>query len=178
MSGCFGPPVDLSFFEAGPSMDDLMDRRPRRGVQPYYRSINGRYHCTALRLNNNRLTTTRLLPALVTQFLEHPEALAWLDLSCNRLRETPKELMYLPGLRLLYLHGNRLCKLNSLVAVLAGLPELFGLTLHGNPLPEYRHMLLANLPRLRALDFSNVTHMDRYRASKALDRQPVMWRVV
>lgn len=178
MSGCFGPPVDLSFFDAGPSMEELMDRRPRRGVLPYFRSSNGRYHCTALRLNNNRFTNTQLLPSLCSQFLEHPEALAWLDLSCNRIRETPKELLMLPGLRLLYLHGNRLTNLKDLIAILAGLPELFGLTLHGNPLPEYRHALLANLPRLRALDFSNITHLDRHRAGKALAKQPVMWRVV
>jgi Leucine-rich repeat (LRR) protein len=178
MSGCFGPPIDLSFLDAGPSMEDLVDRKPRRGVQPYLRSTNGRYHCSALRLNNNRFTTTRMLPAVCSQFLEHPEALAWLDLSCNRLRETPSELVLLPGLRLLYLHGNRLTALKPLLTVLSALPELFGLTLHGNLLPEYRYEVLSELPRLRALDFSNVTHTDRYHAAKALAKQPVMWRVV
>ncbi|KAF4519379.1 hypothetical protein B566_EDAN008687, partial [Ephemera danica] len=171
MSGCFGPPVDLSFFDAGPSMEELIDRKPRRGLHPYLRSTNGRYHCSALRINNNRFTTTRMLPALCSQFLEHPEALAWLDLSCNLLRETPHELVLLPGLRLLYLHGNRLSELKPLLNVLATLPDLFGLTLHGNPLPEYRDEVLTHLPRIRALDFVNVTNTDRHRAAKALAKQ-------
>jgi Leucine-rich repeat (LRR) protein len=69
------------------------------------------------------------------------------------------------GLRLLYLHGNRLSDLRGLLAVLRDLPNLYGLTLFGNQLPEkYRSAVLRALPHLKSLDFCNVSHSDRQRA--------------
>lgn len=50
-------------------------------------------------------------------------------------------LTQLKELRLLYLHGNRICKLSE-VDKLAVLPSLHTITLHGNPIvtePDYRY---------------------------------------
>ncbi|XP_065342733.1 leucine-rich repeat-containing protein 51-like [Cloeon dipterum] len=162
----YGPPVDLSFHHC--SLDKILSKEPRQGALPVVRSEFGGLMSASLRLSNNRIQNLNLLPAVACRFLEYPEALAWLDLSCNMLTDNPAELRFFPGLRLLYLHGNRLTDLQGLLAVLRDLPNLYGLTLFGNRLPEkYRSAVLRALPHLKSLDFCNVSLADRQRAFHA-----------
>uniref|UniRef100_A0A8C6Q9D1 Leucine-rich repeat-containing protein 51 n=1 Tax=Nannospalax galili TaxID=1026970 RepID=A0A8C6Q9D1_NANGA len=95
--------------------------------------------------------------------LEHPENLAWLDLSFNDLTSIDPVLMTFFNLSVLYLHGNSIHRLGE-VNKLAVLPCLRSLTLHGNPIEEekgYRQYVLCNLPRVTTFDFSGVTKADR-----------------
>jgi Leucine-rich repeat len=73
-------------------------------------------------------------------------------------------------MQVLYLHGNRIAKLKA-VTQLAALPKLVKLTLHGNPVSEKkgcRLAIAAAMPRLRSLDFSAITRLDRDAVGVAL----------
>lgn len=160
-----GPPLDFSFKNLT-SIDGLQNEKPRRGVKGYKKSKAGRYLCTSLRLNNNHLTNIDGIANLINQLLEYPERLTWLDLSFNKLADIPQELTSMPNLKIIYLHGNHLADLPSILKALKTLMELYSVTLHGNPVEGrkgYRNKVLASLPHLKSLDFNNVTAADRKR---------------
>ena len=97
------------------------------------------------------------------------EEVVILDLRCNRL-ESLAGVEKLPGLKMLYAHGNELGDISDLKAALGALPELRTLTLHGNPLSllvDYRTLVLKAAPGLRSLDFDGVTRAERYWAAQA-----------
>ena len=99
------------------------------------------------------------------QVLENPENLTWLDLSFNKLTSLSTEISEFSNLKILYLHGNFLKDLNKVLQTLKKLPQLYNLTLHGNPLVEhkkYRMRILSCLTQLRSLDFTNITVSDKY----------------
>ncbi|XP_014254242.1 leucine-rich repeat-containing protein 51-like [Cimex lectularius] len=167
MSNCesFGPPLDYSF-KSLTSIEGLANEKPRRGVKSYKRNKAGRYSCTSLRLNNNYLTSISGIHGIANELLEFPEKLTWLDLSFNRLASIPTELSAFINLKIVYLHGNQLADLPSVLRPLKMLTELYSLTVHGNPLEErrgYRNKIILNLPNLKSLDFNNVTVADRKR---------------
>ncbi|KAJ3297933.1 Leucine-rich repeat-containing protein 51 [Borealophlyctis nickersoniae] len=120
----------------------------------------------SIRLNNNTLTT--LPRASVVDVVKgwmrvEFEWVGWLDFSFNGLTAIDEALLMFPNLTTLYLHANNITLLSD-VDVLAGLPGLRNLTLHGNPVEQakgYRHHVIARLPRLRRLDFAGVTKMER-----------------
>ncbi|KAF6209877.1 hypothetical protein GE061_015630 [Apolygus lucorum] len=161
----FGPPLDYSF-KGLTSIETLKDEKPRKGVKTYKKSSGGRYSCTSLRLNNNYLDNINGIHATALQLLELPEKLTWLDLSFNKLTSLAPELASLKSLKIIYLHGNHLVDLPSVLKPLKLLDGLYSLTLHGNPLEErkgYRNKVIATLPSLKSLDFNNVTSADRKR---------------
>nr|XP_020029600.1 leucine-rich repeat-containing protein 51 isoform X3 [Castor canadensis] len=101
--------------------------------------------------------------------LEHPQNLAWIDLSFNDLTSIDPVLTTFFNLSVLYLHGNSIQRLGE-VNKLAVLPRLRSLTLHGNPIEEekgyspslpYRQYVLCTLPRITTFDFSGITKADR-----------------
>jgi hypothetical protein len=94
----YGPPVDLSFHHC--ALDKILSKEPRKGALPAVRSEFGGLMSASLRLSNNRIQHLHLLPAVACRFLEHPEALAWLDLSCNKISDNPVELRYFPGTKI------------------------------------------------------------------------------
>jgi Leucine-rich repeat (LRR) protein len=109
-------------------------------------------------------TTTHIIVLL--QVLEQPEHLTWLDLSFNKLTTISTDLAEFSSLKIMYLHGNMLKELGKVLQTLRCLPQLYSLTLHGNPLEEhkkYRWKTLNSLPQLRLLDFTNVTLSDKMR---------------
>lgn len=72
-------------------------------------------------------------------------------------------LLQYPKLKILYLHANSIEKLSE-VDKLAELPELIGITLHGNPietLPGYKQHIISTLPKLKTLDFIPITNKNR-----------------
>ncbi|BES96668.1 Leucine-rich repeat-containing protein [Nesidiocoris tenuis] len=165
MAENFGPPLDYSF-KGLTSLDSLKDEKPRKGVKSYKKSSGGRYSCTSLRLNNNYLDNINGIHGLALKLLEFPEKLTWLDLSFNKLTSISPELASLKNLKIIYLHGNVLVDLLSVLKPLKMLEGLYSLTLHGNPLEErkgYRNKVIASLPHLKSLDFNNVTSADRKR---------------
>uniref|UniRef100_A0A1B6LT49 Leucine-rich repeat-containing protein 51 n=1 Tax=Graphocephala atropunctata TaxID=36148 RepID=A0A1B6LT49_9HEMI len=159
------PPLDFSF-KSLENIEGLHLMKPRRGVKRYRRTTSGRYSCTSLRLNNNHLTLVHGIHAVAYQLLEQPEHLTWLDLSFNKLTSLAPEISSFASLKILYLHGNQLSDLTSVLRPLKCLDDLYSLTLHGNPLEErkgYRNRVLGSLPQLKSLDFTNVTSADHRR---------------
>ncbi|XP_048838220.1 leucine rich repeat containing 51 isoform X2 [Brienomyrus brachyistius] len=99
----------------------------------------------------------------IGSLLSDPSHLAWLDLSFNCISRIDKALTELPELRVLYLHGNHICKLSE-VDKLGALTYLHTLTLHGNSAENektYRDYVISVLPHLKSMDFSAVTRQER-----------------
>jgi len=116
-----------------------------------------------IRLSNNSLVDTRGLYQLALDLVECPEDIAWLDLSFNHIQEVTDDILEFPNLKMIYLHGNKITSLTDLTR-LTLLPNLYSLTLHGNPVensPNYRSSVLKMLPYLKSLDFAKVTDGER-----------------
>lgn len=64
---------------------DLISEEPRPGLRPLRHSKSGKPLTQSLRLNNNVLNELRDFKQVLSQLLEHPENLAWIDLSFNDL---------------------------------------------------------------------------------------------
>ena len=64
---------------------DLLSEEPRTGLRPVRHAKSGKSMTQSLWLNNNVLTDLRDFNHAVSQLLEHPENLAWIDLSFNDL---------------------------------------------------------------------------------------------
>ncbi|KXS16107.1 hypothetical protein M427DRAFT_43926 [Gonapodya prolifera JEL478] len=147
----------------------------------------------AIRLSNNNLSSISGLDNAIKRLGEKrnvegnlAEHIEWVDLSFNKIAKLDLEaLLHLPNLSALYLHANNftLSYLPTLLTVLARLPRLHTLTLHGNPMGEalvdpssssavgpgksnssggpggapYRSAVVGHLTGLRSLDFSAVT---------------------
>jgi len=76
-------------------------------------------------------------------------------------------LLQYPKLKILYLHGNQIDKLSE-VDKLGALPELFSITLHGNPIediPGYKQYVISVLPQLKVFNTITITNQDRSDAS-------------
>ena len=72
-------------------------------------------------------------------------------------------LIQYPKLKILYLHANSIEKLSE-IDKLGALPELFSITLHGNPIeniPGYKQYIISTLPRLKTLDTITITNQNR-----------------
>lgn len=78
------PPLDYSFRNIHVTQD-LLSEEPRTGLRPLRHSRSGKSMTQSLWLNNNVLTDLRDFSHVVSQLLEHPENLAWIDLSFNDL---------------------------------------------------------------------------------------------
>ncbi|KAM9659158.1 leucine-rich repeat-containing protein 51 isoform 1-T3 [Trichechus inunguis] len=136
------PPLDYSF-KSIHVIQDLVSEEPRTGLRPLRHSKSGKSLTQSLWLNNNVLNELRDFSQVVSQLLEHPENLAWIDLSFNDLTSIDPVLTTFFNLSVLYLHGNSIQRLGE-VDKLAVLPRLRSLTLHGNPMEEekgYRILL-------------------------------------
>ncbi|XP_043114110.1 leucine rich repeat containing 51 [Puntigrus tetrazona] len=158
----FGSPVDFSFRELN-TVSDLLTDKPNPGARPLKRDSEQKIIGTALRLNNNFLSDLTGLMGTLSSLYAEPTRLAWLDLSFNEFQHIHPVLAQLKELRLLYLHGNRICKLSE-VDKLAALPFLHTVTLHGNPVVterDYRAHLIGTLPHVKTIDFSAVTKQER-----------------
>lgn len=64
---------------------DMINEEPRTGLRPLKRSKSGKSVTQSLWLNNNVLNDLRDFSQVVSQLLEYPENLAWIDLSFNDL---------------------------------------------------------------------------------------------
>ncbi|KAM6173500.1 leucine-rich repeat-containing protein 51 isoform 1-T1 [Erethizon dorsatum] len=169
------PPLDFSF-KSIHVIQDLVTEEPRTGLLPLKHSKSGKSLTQSLWLNNNVLSDLRDFNQVVSQLLEHPENLAWIDLSFNDLTSIDPVLTTFFNLSVLYLHGNSIQRLGE-VNKLAVLPRLRSLTLHGNPIEEekgYRQYVLCSLPRITTFDFSGVTKTDRTTAEvwKRMNMKP------
>ncbi|XP_071074471.1 transmembrane O-methyltransferase [Dasypus novemcinctus] len=180
------PPLDYSFRSIH-IIQDLTSEEPRTGLRPLRHSKSGKSLTQSLWLNNNVLNDLRDFSQVVSQLLEHPENLAWIDLSFNDLTSIDPVLTTFFNLSVLYLHGNSIQCLGE-VDKLAVLPRLRSLTLHGNPMEEekgYRQYVLCTVPRITTFDFSGVTKADRTTAEvwkrmnikpkKSRIKQTVLW---
>lgn len=158
----YGPPLDYSFRNIS-SLSTLPSRFPRQSLRKQRRSPSGRYNSNVIRLSNNSLVDTRGLYQLALDLVECPEDIAWLDLSFNHIQEVTDDILEFPNLKMIYLHGNKITSLTDLTR-LTLLPNLYSLTLHGNPVensPNYRSSVLKMLPYLKSLDFAKVTDGER-----------------
>jgi len=118
---------------------------------------------TILKLNNNSLTEVTGLAEVLPKLLAQPNLLHMVDLSFNGIKRISDDLLELPNLQILYLHGNEIKSLSS-VSSLAKCPMLRGLTLHGNDVEEiegYRQYVITNLPRITSLDFTRIIPKER-----------------
>ncbi|XP_010892011.2 leucine rich repeat containing 51 [Esox lucius] len=161
----YGAPVDLSF-KCLNSMTDALMEEPNQGLRPLKRNAEKKFCSRSLRLNNNTITELSGFNNTVSALLSEPSQLAWVDLSFNDISNIDPVLTELKELRMLYLHGNSICKLSE-VDKLGVLPFLHTLTLHGNTLENdrgYRGYVIAALPHLKTLDFSGVTREERIMA--------------
>ncbi|XP_039107942.1 leucine-rich repeat-containing protein 51 isoform X3 [Hyaena hyaena] len=159
----------------------LTSEEPRTGLRPLRHSKSGKSLTQSLWLNNNVLNDLKDFSHVVSLLLEHPENLAWIDLSFNDLTSIDPVLTTFFNLSVLYLHGNSIQRLGE-VNKLAVLPRLRSLTLHGNPVEEekgYRQYVLCTLPRITTFDFSGVTKADRTTAEvwKRMNIKPKKVRI-
>ena len=72
-------------------------------------------------------------------------------------------LLNYPNLKIIYLHGNNIEKLNE-VDKLAGLANLKAVSLQGNPIENitgYKDYIISTLPQIQILDFTIITKADR-----------------
>ncbi|NP_001186287.1 leucine-rich repeat-containing protein 51 [Pongo pygmaeus] len=174
------PPLDYSFRSIH-VIQDLVNEEPRTGLRSLKRSKSGKSLTQSLWLNNNVLNDLRDFNQVASQLLEHPENLAWIDLSFNDLTSIDPVLTTFFNLSVLYLHGNSIQHLGE-VNKLAVLPRLRSLTLHGNPIEEekgYRQYVLCTLSRITTFDFSGVTKADRTTAEvwKRMNIKPKKARI-
>ncbi|NP_001269023.1 leucine-rich repeat-containing protein 51 isoform X1 [Echinops telfairi] len=174
------PPLDYSF-KSIHVIPDLVSEEPRPGLRPLRHSQSGKSLTQSLWLNNNVLNDLKDFSQVTSQLLEHPENLAWIDLSFNDLTSIDPILTTFFNLSVLYLHGNSIHRLRE-VDKLALLPRLRSLTLHGNPMEEekgYRYYVLCTLPRITTFDFSGVTKADRTTAEvwKRMNIKPKKVRI-
>ncbi|XP_045037745.1 leucine-rich repeat-containing protein 51 isoform X2 [Desmodus rotundus] len=128
------PPLDYSFRSIH-VLQDLISEEPRTGLRSLRHSKSGKPLTQSLWLNNNVLTELTDFNQVISQLLEHPGNLAWIDLSFNDLTSIDPVLTTFFNLSVLYLHGNSIQRLGE-VNKLATLPRLRSLTLHGNPIEE------------------------------------------
>ncbi|KAL7293864.1 hypothetical protein TKK_0012918 [Trichogramma kaykai] len=165
-----GAPIDLSFKQAR-NVKDLLDqneqelRISRTGRLPG-KGLHNRYLTSSIWLSNNCFKSVCCLHELANRYLENPRELRWLDLSYNRIEDIDDDLLKIQSLSILYLHGNRVENMKSIVK-LRQLKSLRTLTLHGNPIerkPDYRQYIVAILPQIQNLDFSPVIDYERRRA--------------
>ncbi|XP_033063370.1 leucine-rich repeat-containing protein 51 isoform X2 [Trachypithecus francoisi] len=140
------PPLDYSFRSIH-VIEDLVNEEPRTGLRPLKRSKSGKSLTQSLWLNNNVLNDLRDFNQVASQLLEHPENLAWIDLSFNDLTSIDPVLTTFFNLSVLYLHGNSIQNLGE-VNKLAVLPRLRSLTLHGNPMEEEKGYSLGRQQQL------------------------------
>ena len=68
--------------------------------------------------------------------VEFPEDIAWLDLSFNDITSISDDILEFPALKMIYLHGNKIRRFAD-IQKLQHLPNLYSLTLHGNPIENY-----------------------------------------
>ncbi|CAB0034874.1 unnamed protein product [Trichogramma brassicae] len=130
------------------------------------KGLHNRYLTSSIWLSNNCFKSVCCLHELANRYLENPRELRWLDLSYNRIEDIDDDLLKIQSLSILYLHGNRVENMKSIVK-LRQLKSLRTLTLHGNPIerkPDYRQYIVAILPQIQNLDFSPVIDYERRRA--------------
>ncbi|KAM5186820.1 leucine-rich repeat-containing protein 51 isoform 2-T8 [Callospermophilus lateralis] len=158
------PPLDYSFRSIH-VIQDLISEEPRVGLRPLKHSKSGKSLTQSLWLNNNVLNDLKDFTQVASQILEHPENLAWIDLSFNDLTSIDPILTTFFNLSVLYLHGNSIQSLGE-VNKLAVLPRLRSLTLHGNPIEEEK-------------GYSGVTKADRTTAEvwKRMNIKPKKARI-
>ncbi|XP_072528222.1 leucine-rich repeat-containing protein 51 [Salminus brasiliensis] len=149
------------------TLPDVASEEPNTSVRPIRRNPDRKFSSRSLRLNNNIITDLQGLTAMLSTLLTIPQRLAWLDLSFNYITHIHPVVTELSELRVLYLHGNSVCKLSE-VDKLGSLPYLHTITLHGNTLEReqgYRGYVISALPHLKMMDFSAVTKQERVLAS-------------
>ncbi|GAX75364.1 hypothetical protein CEUSTIGMA_g2808.t1 [Chlamydomonas eustigma] len=179
-----GPPVDYSFRDLKNALDIVYEApvsgtarclpiksdvnlnehletlpTPRSPVKAGHRILNS----NSLRICNNLLISLQGLGKVLPHVLDDPRELVWLDASCNQLASIEDIITEYPKLQVLYLHGNQIRHMTE-IQKLAKLEHLTKLTLHGNPITEqknYKLYVAAHLPKLRSLDFSTITKIDR-----------------
>ena len=98
--------------------------------------------------------------------VEFPEDIAWLDLSFNDITSISDDILEFPALKMIYLHGNKIRRFAD-IQKLQHLPNLYSLTLHGNPIenyPNYRSSIICMFPQLKSLDFAKVTEAEKDKA--------------
>ena len=123
---------------------------------------------TALFLQNNELRSVASLPLVLTEVMvcDPYSNLLWLDLSYNYLEAIEEDLLQLPNLQTLYMHGNYIANLEE-TKKLSGFENLQSLTLYGNPIEtikNYRLWVLGVMytrnENLRKLDQVVVTNRE------------------
>jgi len=183
-----GPPLDYSFLEIK-VIEELREVMPRSGFrkcppdtiedptgltgpnplkEEWVKPPRDDLQTQALKLGNNQLTALPpVFHIILREVMDRPRHLSWIDLSFNMLEDVPQVLGSYPGLSVVYLHANRIRKTGD-AQVLAELPQLRSLALHGNPCEQtknYRLIVAGMLGGLRSLDFCAITLIDREKAN-------------
>lgn len=164
------PPLDFSFKNLS-GIQDATDEEPRLGPHKSSKTNtdSGQLKSDAkiLRFCYNKICDLQYFNSTLEQLLEKPFDLEWLDLSFNDISTIDEVLLQYPKLKILYLHGNQIDKLSE-VDKLGALPELFSITLHGNPIediPGYKQYVISALPQLKVFNTITITNQDRSDAS-------------
>lgn len=156
------PPLDYSF-RCLTQAAGVLEEDPRIGTRPLKKTDEGKVLSSAFKLNNSAIQDLNGFADVLSEILDKPEELSWIDLSFNEISKIDPVILNHPKLKMLYLHGNCINDLEE-VDKLAALPNLISLSLHGNPMEndkEYRSYVLSKMPQLRTLDFSGITKSDR-----------------
>eukprot|EP00906_Rhabdomonas_costata_P033208 RCo046787 len=140
-----------------------------------------KFSAVVLRLSSNALTHLSDFSSVIPKLIrDYTLTLTNLDLSFNAIVALPENWAG-ARLRFLYLHGNAIPSFEEVSRLQCLRESLTHLTLHGNPVSDcrgYKTAVLATLPRLRLLDFSLVTPVDREDGQRARARALVPHRPV
>lgn len=145
------------------TLSKLEKRHPRQSLRRNRRSPSGRYNSNVIRLSNNKLVDTRGLYQMALDVVEYPEDITWLDLSRNAITAVSDDILEFPALKMVHLHENKIRRFSDL-SLLQQLPNLYSLTLHGNPVanyPNYRASVICMFPELKSLDLVTVTEDEK-----------------
>lgn len=173
-SGNYEPPLDFTF-KCLTTFLDCLEEDPRTTketkkdndrsspLSPKLSKTAVKRRTNAIRLSNNVLTDWNDFSETIEKLISNPDGIEWIDLSFNDMVTIDKCILQYRNLKVLYLHGNAIEKINE-VDKLVNLPHLKSLTIHGNPIEEqkgYRQYVLSRIPQLKNFDFSGVTKSDR-----------------
>lgn len=170
-------PLDVSF-RALASIEEINEEMQLILAEYVKPDVKVKLLTNIAKLSNNAFTNITGIDQTLSNFIFEPSSLAWIDLSFNNLSEIDKGLASFKNLKMLYFHGNCVAKLQE-VDKLSELPLLMKITLHGNVIESennYRPYVLARLPHLKMLDFSDVTHTDRAKVKRLQEAEAKLSR--
>jgi hypothetical protein len=114
-------------------------------------------------ISNIHIVLNEIIPDLTFYSVKSKiELIQWIDISRNHLTEVHYDILQLPFLKILYMHGNFIQEIEK-VEPLTKCQSLTSLTLYGNPIDHikgYRQFIIEMVPLLEKFDYALVSEKE------------------